>query len=195
MTWQYARRPDGKIAVTLDNNVWNFLFDRNVDLASELSSDAFALFITREVEIETMAIPVNESKVALSDYITRAIAQCDIKTTYVFGFATSGTGPQRVGGWGQGTWQSRTEREFYAAIRGKYLLGRREKGSKLTDNEGDAAVAAQSFFSIALTYENPNKSGPLRFAAEHGGKVLYLSGFDESGLTLKQYITDFHTAA
>src|SRR6202051_2537057 len=36
MTWQYVRRSDGKIAVALDNNVWYFLFSRNIDLASEL---------------------------------------------------------------------------------------------------------------------------------------------------------------
>lgn len=192
MNWQYTKRSDGKIAVTLDSNVWNFLFDRTISLASELPTDKFALFITREVEIETMAIPNNVSKAALNAYIIQEIAQSDIKTTFVFGFSTPDVSPQRVGGWGAGTWQSQTEREFYAAIRDPYLLGKSEKGSKLTHNEGDAAVAAQSFFSIALTCEKPNKSGPLRFAAEHGGKVLYLSDFDRSGLSLRDYITAFY---
>jgi len=192
MRWKYTKRPDGRIAVTLDNNVWNFLFCRKLDLAVELPLDEFAIFITREVEIEWSAIPDNASKAALRDYIVRTIGGCDIQTTSVFGFPTDGPGPQRVGGFGQGTWQSQTEREFYDAIRGQYLLGKSGKNSQLTNNEGDAAVAAQSFFSIALTCEKPSKPGPLRFAAEHGGKVLYLKGFDQSGLTLKAYITAFH---
>ena len=66
--------------------------------------------------------------------------------------------------------------------------------SQLAKNEADAAVAAQSFFSIALTCEKPGKSGPLRFAAERGGKVLYLPDIDRSGLSLKEYIAAFHHA-
>ena len=186
--WQYAKRPDGKIAVTLDNNVWDFLFEKGIDLALELPSEEFAIFIPREVEIETLAIPA-DAKTPLKDYIARTIASCDIRTASVFGFATDGPGPQRVGGFGQGTWQSQTEGEFYAAIRERYLLGKGQTNSQLTKNEGDAAVAASSFFSIVLTCD---KSGPLRFAAEHGGKILYLEDFDRSGLTPKAYIAAFY---
>lgn len=61
-TWQYSKRTDGKIAVTLDNNIWDFLFDRKLNLATELPSEEFAIFIPREAEIETEAIPATESK-------------------------------------------------------------------------------------------------------------------------------------
>jgi hypothetical protein len=192
MNWQYTKRADGKIAITLDNNVWNFLFDKKLDLVSELPLDHFAISITREVEIETLAIPAHPSKTALKDYIARTIDNCHIRTTSVFGFASDGPGPQRVGGFDQGTWQSQTEAEFYAAIRDQYLIGRPEKNSQLTDNEADAAVAAKSFFSVVLTCELPKTTGPLRFAAENGGKILYLKDFDQSGLTLRAYIEDFY---
>jgi hypothetical protein len=192
MPWQYTKRSDGKIAVTLDNNVWDFLFLRDIVLASELPAPAFAISITREVEIETGAIPADISKAALKAYIDRTIASCDIRTTSVFGFASEGSGPQRVGGFGQGTWQSQTEREFYAAISARYLVGRGQTRSQLSKNEGDAAVAARSFFSIALTCESPRKSGPLRFAAENGGKILYLEGFEKSGMPLRAYVEAFY---
>ena len=192
MNWSYTKRADGKIAITLDNNVWDFLFERKIDLAIALPLDEFAIFITREVEIEVRAIPKRTCKAALKHYIAGTIAQCGIKTTAVFGFATGGPGPQRVGGFDQGTWQSQTEREFYDAIRPMYLLGKNRTNSQLTKNEGDAAVAAQSFFSIVLTCEKPSKPGPLRFAAEHGGKVLYLPDIERSGLTLKAYIAAFY---
>ena len=192
MDWQYTKRNDGKIAITLDNNVWDFLFDRDIDLASQLPPDRFAIFITREVEIEKDHIPNDDSKKPLRQYIDRAIATSNIETTSVFGFASEGNGPVRVGGFGQGTWQSQTEREFYDAIRQPFLEGRGLRKSELSNNEGDAAIAAQSFFSIALTSEFPEKRGPLRFAAEHGGKVLYLKGFDGSGQTLRAYIEAFY---
>jgi hypothetical protein len=169
---------------------------RNIDLASELPLDRFAISITREVEIETSAIPAERTALkdypAFKEYIAQTIHDCQIKTTWVFGFAAEGPGPQRLGGFDQGVWQSRTESEFYAAIREQYLIGRPEKNSQLTGNEADAAVAAQSFFSIVLTCESPNKSGPLKFAADHGGKILNLSGFDQSGFTPRAYIEDFY---
>lgn len=74
MHWPYSERTDGKIALTLDNNVWNFLYDRNIDLAVELPRERFAIFITREVEIETLAIPAT-TKAALKQFIARTVFQ------------------------------------------------------------------------------------------------------------------------
>jgi hypothetical protein len=180
MPWQYTKRLDGKIAVTLDNNVWHFLSLRKLNLALELPPDEFAIFIPREVEIETEKTPVD-----VKDYIARTIADCGIKTTSVFGFARKDFGHERYGGFSQGAFQSQTEREFYAAIFERFLVGRREKGSGLTENEADAAIAAQSFFSIVLTCESRKVNGPLRYAAEHGGKILYLDDFNPCKQTLK----------
>ncbi len=191
MHWPYTKRTDGKIALTLDNNVWNFLYDRNIDLAVELPRERFAIFITREVEIETLAIPA-ATKAELKQFIARTVADCGIATTWVFGFDSGGSGPQRYGGFGQGAWQSQTEREFYDAIRQQYLINKGPKKSLLNGNEGDAAVATRSFSSIALTCESPGKAGPLRFAAEHGGKILYLGDFAASGQTLRAYIEQFY---
>ena len=192
MYWDYVRRSDGKIAITLDNTVWNFLFHRKIDLAVQLPTNRFAIFITREVEIEKDAIPEKESKRELREYIARTIASANIQTTLVFGFAREEPGPERHGGFDVGVWQSPTETEFYRAIQERLLIGKSEKRSQLSDNEGDAAVAAKSFSSIALTCERPNKPGPLSFAAAHGGKVLYLDGFEQSGLRLREFVEQFY---
>lgn len=37
MPWQHAKRPDGKIAITLDNNVWDFLFQRGDRFSGRLT--------------------------------------------------------------------------------------------------------------------------------------------------------------
>lgn len=195
MKWPYTKRSDGKIAVTLDNNVWDFLFKKDFKLWDELPESEFVIYITREVEIEWLAIPDSAEKAILKDYIKQTIDKCDIKTTSVFGFYVPGLAHQRVGGFGIGTWQSQTEREFYEAIRQIYLIGQCETNSTLTKNEADAAVAAASFFSTALTCERPLKEGPLRFAADHGGKVLYLIDFDRRGLNLKECIIALHGKA
>jgi hypothetical protein len=192
MNWPYTKRQDGKIAINLDSNVWDFLFERNITLSNELPTDEFAIFVTREVEIEKLTIPNDISKTPLKKFIEETIVACGIETTSVFGFFVSGQTHQRVGGFDQGTWQSETERQYYAAMPKNYLAGKKPKNSTLTTNEGDAAVGAQSFFSIVLTCEKPKKPGPLRFAAEHGGKILYLGDFDNSGLTLKEFIIAFY---
>jgi hypothetical protein len=190
VNWTYTKRSDGKISVTLDSNVWNFFFDEAMNVAAELPSCDFAIFIPREVEIEMMPIRDKASEALLWRYMTETIVSCNIQTTSVFGFSASE--PQRMGSFGFGTFQSPVEREFYAAIGSRFLVGKKAKGSRLTGNEADAAVAAASFFSIVLTCEKPKKVGPLRFASEHGGKVLYLPDFKNSSLSLKEYITAFH---
>jgi hypothetical protein len=45
------------IAVLIDGSAWNVLFSRGLDLNRELPTEEFALFITREVEIELRATP------------------------------------------------------------------------------------------------------------------------------------------
>jgi len=65
-------------------------------------------------------------------------------------------------------------------IRRQHLLGKSDKGSGLTGNEADVAVAVSFFFSVVVTNEKPNKSGPLRVAAENDGKGLYLTTSDQS---------------
>ena len=139
-----------------------------------------------------MAIPNDEARTALKDYIARTIDSCSIQTTWIFGFAHEGPGPQRHGGFGLGVWQSETQREYYAAIRTRFLEGKPLRKSELARNEGDAAVGAQSFSSVALTCELPETQGPLRFARENGGAVLYLPGIAQSGLTLMAYIEDYY---
>lgn len=192
MPWQFRKLTDGKIAVTLDNNVWNFLFHGKIDLMAELPKDRFAISIAREVEIETLAIPDSEEKKALKDYIARTIDSRGISTIRFFGFANEGPGPERRGSFDHAVWASDVQVEFYAAIHQRFLERKGLKNSELFDNEADAAVASHSFSSIVLTCERPNKAGPLRFASENGGAILYLRNYEQSSLGLREIIEDFH---
>lgn len=192
MDWKYTKRADGKIAITIDSNAFNFFYERNINLAEELPKAHFILFISSEIDIEISATPKVPEKSGLRKYIENTIKICEIETTSVFGFALDDPGPQRYGGFDQGTFQSQTEEEFYSEISKPYLIGKSNTNSQLSRNEGDASVAVKSFYSILITCEKREKSGPIRYASEHGGKVLYLREFEKTGLTLRAYVEDLY---
>jgi hypothetical protein len=102
----------------------------------------------------------HESKKELKEYIDKTIAACGIKTTYVFGFAHEGPGPQRHGGFDVGVWQSRKEREFYAAIQERFLIGKRLKNSELYDNEGVVLLIIWPTFANYVAHSTPWTSFP-----------------------------------
>lgn len=81
----YCKRPDGKIAVSIDSNAWNKLFDAKVALATELPSDRFKLFLPREIEIETHCIPNAADKIQLRDYIAQQVHEAENRNNLYFG--------------------------------------------------------------------------------------------------------------
>lgn len=187
------------IAVYIDSCAWNYLFDHSIDLEAELPRDLFSVYVTREVEIELEAIPDIGSdgtdKGALKRYINRNIDQKPVTTSYVFGFQTlepDGTpSPVQVyGGFGVGTWQSEEEQDFYSKPEiSPQLQGMKITKSGLGKNQADASLGAKSLSSIVLTNERMDKVGPLKVAADLGGKVVYLSTqVKPSGLTIGNYL-------
>ncbi|WP_242141024.1 hypothetical protein [Sphingomonas sp. TREG-RG-20F-R18-01] len=188
----YRHRTDGRIAVTIDGNVWNLLQCLDLHLATELPATKFALFIPREVQIELGAIADTSEKASLNAYIERQMSESAIDVTAVFGFARQDAGLERHGGFGFGTFQSEDAIALYAALHGPYLLNRSAKGSGLTGNEADAALAVSSLSSVVLTLDV--KPGPLRVVSDHGGKVLDMTPFGHSGLDLADLIARFYQA-
>lgn len=183
------------ISVLIDSNAWDFLFDRAIDINLELPPEDFSLFITREVEIEIDAIPDVKKgidKRPLKQYIRDSITQNQVRITATFGFAEANPvdGPATYAGFGQGTFQSGKERDWYGKekIRG-YILGKSKKGSGLSDNQADAAVAAASFDCVVLTCDK--KSGPISEAAESGGNVIFLSDALLEAQSLGQILRSF----
>ena len=187
-----------KTGVFIDSCAWNELCSDNVDLTEVFPYDRYSLHVTREVEIELLAIqPTGKNGTdnrKLKTYIADSIAAHSVQTTSVFGFASvepdgSLSQVQVYGGFGQGTWQSEADRRWYASDEVKSLVvnkGKRESG--LAKNQADASLAVRSFTSIVLTNEGKEKSGPLRLAVAHGGRVVYLADVKESKLSLKDYI-------
>jgi hypothetical protein len=166
----------------------------------ELPFGAYALGITREVEIELGAIPdfnaAGDDNRPLKAYISAALVDRAVTTTSVFGFLTleqDGT-PSTIqvnGGFNHGTVQSDQERSYYAQPRTKgHLLGKKKRNSGLGKNQGDASLAAKAMAgAIVLTSEMPDTTGPLKDAAAAGAKVVSLQHqVLPSGLALGKYI-------
>ena len=75
------------VSIYLDTNVWDFLFERQLDLEVELPSDEFCICITREAEFEIPPIP--DGKAELKMFIEATIARCGIQTTRSLDFTTT----------------------------------------------------------------------------------------------------------
>jgi len=180
-------------SIFIDNNVWDFLYKRNLDLYVELPAPDFSIGLTREAEFEIPPI-ANPGVLAFAE---EQIIKCNIVVDTFFGFhdPTLPDNEQRVGGFGSTRWISREESEFIAAQNQKlsHRVRRMNEKTRLHKEEADVAIASRSFHSIVLTLDS--KEGPLLDALRQGGKVVFLTHFDSSKKTLRKFIADELTAA
>jgi hypothetical protein len=167
------------IGVLIDGNVWNFLFERKLDLVAELPAAEWGIMHTREAEFE---IPVGKPE--LGAFIKETMERCNVETDSFFGCADETRPPaeQRFGGLDVGRFALPDEIAFLASQRASQV----ERPTKLRKHEADISLAARSFHSIVLTLDR--RSAPLRAARDQGGQVVWLDDFDASGLTLAEFI-------
>jgi hypothetical protein len=181
-----GRRP-AVINVYIDSNIWNFLFERQIDLAVALPSDRFCLYIPREVELENRAI-VRPEKAGLKAFIEATIAKCDIQTDRLFGFNEDSLPPheQRVGGLDVGRWISPEESAFIAPYKAALRTAKKRPTTPLYPKEADILLAARASHSVVMSLDD--KAGPIRDAHRQGCMVVFLTDFDKSGLPLGDFI-------
>ena len=172
------------ISLFLDSNIWNFLYDRKLDLSVELPSTEFTLYITREAEFE---FPTNENMKEQKQFIEETIHKHPIHTDAYFSFfnETYPMDKQRGAGFDQGRFISQDELSF---IRSQSLKNRTgaDRPTGLHKHEADVSLAARSFHHIVLT--NDKNSTPIKDALKEGGKIIFLNDFDNSGLSLREFI-------
>ncbi|MQT83993.1 hypothetical protein SAMN04490192_3398 [Pseudomonas lundensis] len=173
------------IGIYIDNNVWDFLFERGMDLAHELPAPEFCLAITREAEFEIPPIP--EEKADLKAFIQRTV-KAVVKTDYLFGFGNPAHPPneQRVGGFDLGRFADESLLDFIRQQKTP-LSDRLNEKTRLRKNEADLSIAARSFTSVVITLDAKTK-GPINAAYKAGGKIVYLTDFDKSGMSLREFI-------
>lgn len=173
-----------KTRVYLDNNVWDFLFARGIDLAEALPREEFTILLPREIEWETRAIPSH--KADLKAFVAATIERCDIRSDVFFGYQNSEipAGEQRFGGFGVGRYASIKEAAFMREQR--LAMGAAKRSTMLYPNEADISLGARSFEAVVVSADN--KRDPIRAASEQGGCVVFLREFEGSGMTLRDFI-------
>jgi len=176
------------ISVYIDNNVWDFLFNSKIDLSVALPSEEFCICITREAEFEIP--PIQNIKPELKEFIKTSIKKCDISTDSFFGLydETVSQSEQRVDGLDVGRLASQEEIAFMDQQRTPLKLRHQKKSlkTKLYKDEADISIAARSFHSVVLSFDG--KGGPINDAYKQGGKVIFLTNFEQSNLSLSDFI-------
>jgi hypothetical protein len=182
-----------RLNVYIDSNVWNFLFERQIDLAVALPSDKFCLSIPCEVELEIGAInpSVKPEKEPLKTFIEATIAERGVRTDAFFGFynASLPHDEQRAGGFGWGRFPSPEEVESYKAMAQRIAArqtANKRPSTPLYKDEADISLAVRAVHSVVLSLDA--KPGHIPDASQRGGKVVFLTEFDTSGLSLSEFI-------
>jgi hypothetical protein len=88
-----------------------------------------------------------------------------------------------MGGFNVGRWATPEEVAFLTQQRTR--LGGKKPATKLCKNEADISIAARSFHAVVLSLD---RTGPINEGYKQGGKIVFLTEFDESGLSLADFI-------
>ncbi|WP_248799910.1 hypothetical protein [Pseudomonas sp. MWU13-2105] len=159
------------VSVFIDNNAWDYLFSRKVDLAVDISVDDFVFSITREAEFEIRTLP-EELKV----YVTKWITCGAVTTDTYFGFAEANSdGESRVGGFDCGRFIDLAESEILSSENG--VIKDKLRPTGLYKNEADVSLAARSVHSVILTSDTKKVLG--RVVSKYGGIVVNLALWPE----------------
>lgn len=171
------------ITIYIDHNVWDHLFKHGIGLADALPKDEFRLCITREANFEIPPTPADKRA-----FIEATIAKCEIETDTFFGFNDDQRpqNEQRVGGFDVGRFASEKEITFIASQNTTLTPTTKKRPTKLYPKEADVSLAARSFHSVALSFDK--KKCPPKDAYDQGGKVVFLTDFDKSGMSLRNFI-------
>jgi hypothetical protein len=110
-----------------------------------------------------------------------------VQTDTLFGLDGKGleASERRHAGFDQGRWATRAELDFIAEQK-RRLTGKKRFSAKLYQQEADIALAARSFAAVVLT--DDSKRGPIRDAQRQGGKVVFLTAVEQSGISLREAV-------
>jgi hypothetical protein len=165
------------INLFIDNNVWEFCIENNIDINNELPSSEFCLYITKEAVFEICDKTPQDKKV----YVQSLLDMGRIKTDTYFGFYDENHSDekQRVAGFGEendpnvgGRFIEEDESILLQNVT-RCIGSQKKPATGLYKHEADASLAARSLHAVVLTRDK-NK-GPLKKVKMHlGGIVINL---------------------
>ncbi|MFT7373922.1 MAG: hypothetical protein ACI9T9_002622 [Oleiphilaceae bacterium] len=164
----------GMVRVFLDNNMWDYFADNEVDINEYFPENEFDLAITTHGKYEILQIPEHRSNVKA--YALKALESV-VKIDAVFGFY-SDLFPeqyQRSSGFSKGRFADALEGEVRSSLLKKFSSTEKRKESQiLFKEEADIELAVRSKFHPVVTFD-ANKNGPLLDALNNGWKVIGLN--------------------
>ena len=177
--------------IYLDNNIFDFLYETNIDIVHEFPKELFRLCITKEIKFETEPI----QDIAKQQFIQKLIEK-DIKIVsfFIFSDPRHPFDKQRGGCWDDDSavWDDDAEEneQYRAELNKKFLVEIKNTKHDLYKEEADIDLAVRSIKNIVLTFDKKEhkKKGPLNDAYEKGYKVVFLTGFDTSKDTLNLFV-------
>jgi hypothetical protein len=179
--------------IFIDSCAWDFMFAHGVELSSEFPANEFSIKMTKEVcDFEVASISADSpEKIALKKYIEQQKQKCGLEIDTLFGFGGVDEPHDyrhRIGGFDEGRFVSLKEAsciEQFKVEKGK------ERKTGLYKNEADSSLAVRACAGgKVLTAESQMKSGPLKTAFQQGGKVIFISDFDPSKSSFRNFVMD-----
>ncbi|MBV1798553.1 hypothetical protein [Siccirubricoccus sp. G192] len=169
-------------AIYIDSNVWNWLFESNIDLWEEFPADSYEVCITNEIILEVDSIP--EDKNLLREFAERTIKNAGAVNRPYFGFCNPDyqLGQQRAGGFGSGV-LAKADEVAFKHMRSHPAGAARPTG--LEKHEADDALCMRSLHNVVLTL---NMKNPFKAAYEKGGNVVFLNGFESCNISLREFV-------
>ncbi|AJI72475.1 hypothetical protein AQ14_586 [Francisella tularensis subsp. novicida D9876] len=177
--------------IFLDNNIFDFLYDREIDLLHEFPKEQFIICVPKEVKFESECIKDSDKL----SFVKSLFVNHTVITHSYFGFYNDEHLPeyQRNGGFDKGLWASSQEISFKAILNDVFLKkdGGKHYKHDLYKNEGDIALAVRSVHNIVLTNDRKGskgaKKGPLNYAYDEGYGVVFLNDYDDI-VSLNEYV-------
>jgi hypothetical protein len=163
----------GMVRVFLDNNMWDYFADNEVDINEYFPENEFDLAITTHGKYEILQIPEHRSNVKA--YALKALESV-VKIDAVFGFYSVRFPEQhqRSSGFSKGRFSTTLEGELRTSLLKKFGYTEKRKESQiLFKQEADIELAVRSKFHPVVTFD-ANKNGPLLYALNNGWKVIGL---------------------
>lgn len=172
--------------IYIDNNIWDQLYTRNVDLNAHFPRNKYELCVTQHGVYEGKQIPnTNDQLKAYIERFTGSIVQTDA----IFGFENPNlpSSEQRVDGFGVGRFTDIKEDEMRRHLSSKYSGRKKRKDTQiLFPQEADIELGAMSVHNIVITLDV--KNGPLTCAKSNGGKVIFLNKSKIEGLNADDFV-------